>query len=126
MNWYTNAHTNVSFTHTHPIHKHVHSHTTMHHTYIHITMSTQLGFFPLYVASQKDHDRIVETLLQAGATVDLQNKVENHVNCSVMYSTLSIPHNIPGQIKFREHFQQITSTDMHGRTHLCTGSMYGT
>ena len=87
-------------------------------------MSTQDGYFPLYVASQEDRYRVVETLLQAGATVDLQNKMENRVNCSVMYSTLSIPHNIPGNVKFREHIQQITSTDMHGRTPLCTGSMY--
>ena len=38
---------------------------------------TQDGLFPLYVASQEGHDRIVEMLLQAGATVDLQNKVED-------------------------------------------------
>ena len=31
--------------------------------------------FPLISASQKGHDRVVEKLLQAGATVDLQNKV---------------------------------------------------
>ena len=37
------------------------------------------------------------------------------VNCSVMYSTLSTPHSIPGKIKFREHIQQISGTDMHGR-----------
>ena len=40
-------------------------------------MCTQDGFFPLYVASQNGHDRIVEILLQAGATVDLQDKVED-------------------------------------------------
>ena len=41
------------------------------------TMCTQDGFSPLYTASQEGHDRIVEMLLQAGATVDLQTKVEN-------------------------------------------------
>ena len=51
--------------------------------YIHITHThhhhhgTQDGFSPLFVASQKGHDRIVEMLLQAGATVDLQNKVKD-------------------------------------------------
>ena len=40
-------------------------------------MCTQDGEGPLYVASLKGHDRIVEMLLQAGATVDLQTKVEN-------------------------------------------------
>ena len=35
----------------------------------------QDGFFPLSNASQEGHDRVVEKLLQAGATVDLQNKV---------------------------------------------------
>ena len=61
-------------------------------------------------------------LLQAEATVDLQTKVENRVllsivvKCTVMHCTLSIPHNIPGNVKFREHIQQITGVDMHGRT----------
>ena len=40
-------------------------------------MCTQDGYCPLQIASQNGHDRIVETLLQAGATVDLQDKVEN-------------------------------------------------
>ena len=35
----------------------------------------QDGSFPLISASQEGHDRVVEKLLQAGATVDLQNKV---------------------------------------------------
>ena len=39
----------------------------------------QDGFFPLFSASQEGHDRIVEKLLQAGATVDLQNKVVKFV-----------------------------------------------
>jgi len=33
---------------------------------------------PLYFASHEGHDKTVEILLQAGATVDLQNKVENY------------------------------------------------
>ena len=37
----------------------------------------QDGDCPLYFASQEGHDKTVEILLQAGATVDLQNKVEN-------------------------------------------------
>ena len=37
----------------------------------------QDGFSPLISASQEGHDRVVEKLLQAGATVDLQNKVED-------------------------------------------------
>ena len=45
------------------------------HTHKHICM--QDGFSPLYSASQEGHDRIVEMLLQAGATVDLQMKVED-------------------------------------------------
>ena len=46
------------------IHTHTHTH-------------TQNGYFPLYDASQEGHDGIVEMLLQAGATVDLQTKVED-------------------------------------------------
>ena len=41
-------------------------------------MCTQNGDGPLYIASQKSHDRVVEMLLQAGATVDLQDKVESY------------------------------------------------
>ena len=48
-------------------------------------MHTQDGIFPLYVASDKGHDEIVEMLLQAGARVDLQTKVEDR-------STLFICH----------------------------------
>ena len=53
---------------THNYHTHTHTYTTMY---------TQDGLSPLIVASQEGHDKIVEKLLQAGATVDLQNKVEN-------------------------------------------------
>ena len=44
---------------------------------MHNTMYTQDGYCPLHVASQDGHGRIVDILLQGGATVDLQNKVEN-------------------------------------------------
>ena len=47
------------------------------HHYSHNIMCMQDGHCPLHIASQKGHDRIVEMLLQAGATVDLQNKVED-------------------------------------------------
>ena len=42
------------------------------------TMCMQNGDSPLYIASQKGHYRIVETLLQTGARVDLQDKVKNY------------------------------------------------
>ena len=41
------------------------------------TPCKQDGCFPLFSASQEGHNRIVEILLQAGATVDLQDKVES-------------------------------------------------
>ena len=47
------------------------------HTHTHTHTHTQNGYFPLYDASQEGHDGIVEMLLQAGATVDLQTKVED-------------------------------------------------
>ena len=54
-------------------------HTTTHHAHAtHNTMCPQDGYCPLYFASQQGHDRIVEMLLQAGATVDLQSKVEKY------------------------------------------------
>ena len=70
-------------THNHHTHTHPPTHTYT-HTRAHTTMCLQDGFFPLYVASQGKHDRVVEMLLQAGATVDLQNKVENCVLLSLM------------------------------------------
>ena len=71
MHMYTQSHT-----HAHSTHKHVHAHTTM---------CKQDGHCPLYTASQEGHDRIVDLLLQAGATVDLQDKVEycSSVTCGV-------------------------------------------
>ena len=52
---------------------HIHAHNT-----IHTTMCMQDGHCSLHIASQKGHDKVVEVLLQAGATVDLQNKVESY------------------------------------------------
>ena len=58
---------------------HVHyTHNTT-HTCTHNTMCMQDGASSLHIASQEGHDRVVEMLLQAGATVDLQDKVENCV-----------------------------------------------
>ena len=80
----TNAHTNVhAHTTTHPCTCNTQTCMCMHiqlphtHTCTHITMCTQDGGCPLHIASQEGHDRIVEMLLQAGATVDLQTKVED-------------------------------------------------
>ena len=100
---------------------HVHLRTQHHtHTCTHNTMCMQNGSSSLYIASQNGHDRIAEMLLRAGATVDTQNKVIcPSVTCSVstvIHCTLRTPHNIPGNIKFREDIQQKTSADMHGRT----------
>ena len=73
MNAHANAHV---YTTTHPLMQHTNMHVYL-CTHTQHYVCTQDGFFPLYVASQNSHDRIVEMLLQAGATVDLQNKVEN-------------------------------------------------
>ena len=48
------------------------------HIYAHNTMSIQNGGCPLLLASQEGHDKTVEILLQAGATVDLPDKVESY------------------------------------------------
>ena len=63
------------------ISSHIHVHILLTHMY------TQDSSFPLYDASQKGYDGIVEMLLQAGATVDLQDKVEDCYD-----STLFICH----------------------------------
>ena len=66
------------FKHTHTnMHMYAHTTTTHTHAHTHTTMCTQDGTSPLYIASQNGHDRIVEMLLQAGATVDLQDKVKD-------------------------------------------------
>ena len=67
----------------------VHTTTTHTHTCTYTTMCTQDGFSPLYSASAKGHGRIVEMLLQAGATVDLQTKVEN---CLFVHLSLVVCH----------------------------------
>ena len=92
----TNAQTNA-LVHT-TTHMHM-QHTYMHiqpHTCTHNTMCTQDGHCPLYVASQEGHDGVVEMLLQAEATVDLQDKVEIVTICScvtcVMPCTLFTVH----------------------------------
>ena len=41
----------------------------------HFLMHSQDGYSPLHTACEKGYDGIVERLLQAGATVDLQTKV---------------------------------------------------
>ena len=51
----------------------IHSHNTTH-----TTMYIQNGHCPLYIASQEGHDKTVEILLQAGATVDLKDKVYSY------------------------------------------------
>ena len=47
------------------------------HTHMCMHAQTQNGYSPLTGASAKGYDGIVEMLLQAGATVDLQNKVDS-------------------------------------------------
>ena len=79
MNVHTNVHVHTT-THTctcnTQICAYIYAHNTT-HTCTHNTMCTQDGVCPLHIASQEGHDRVVEMLLQAGATVDLQTKVEN-------------------------------------------------
>ena len=85
------SHTKATATHT-LTHSHTRTHT---HTHTHTHTCTQDGYFPLYDASQKGYDGIVEMLLQAGATVNLQTKVEDcgltllicHVLCSLYTTT---------------------------------------
>ena len=74
IHMYTQPHT-----HAHATHKymHVYSH-TQHHMHTHNTMWMQDGSCSLYFASQEGRDKTVEILLQAGATVDLQDKVESY------------------------------------------------
>ena len=70
---------------------HMHTHICTHmdiHAHMCIHIQTQNGFSPLTGASQEGYDGIVEMLLQAGATVNLQSKVED----CYYDSTLSIYH----------------------------------
>ena len=48
----------------------------MSHTHTHTHTHAQNGFFPLYAASEMGRDEIIEMLVQAGAVVNLQSKVE--------------------------------------------------
>ena len=54
-----------------------HTKTSATQTLTHSHTSTQNGCSPLFQASEEGYDEIVEMLLQAGATVDLQTKVED-------------------------------------------------
>ena len=76
MHMYTQLHTHAHAYNT-QICAYIYAHNTT-HTCTHNIMCTQDGVCPLHIASQEGHDRVVEMLLQAGATVDLQNKVENY------------------------------------------------
>ena len=71
---------NFSRVHVHAlVHKHRYAHVDM-NTYTTIFTCIQNGFYPLFNASQEGYDEIVQMLLQAGATVDLQNKVKDSFN----------------------------------------------
>ena len=61
-------------------------------TYGHTHVHTQGQSSPLQIASGKGHGRIVEILLQARATVDLQNKVENCYNSASSDLSLVVYH----------------------------------
>ena len=50
-------------------------HVLVTHKVVAFFMHIQEGYTPLHNASQEGHDGIVEILLQAGASVDLQTKV---------------------------------------------------
>ena len=105
-----------TFTHTTP-HTHTHTHT---HTHAHTnTLCMQKGYCPLHYASQKGHDRVMELLLQAGVTVDLQSKVENcvllsFVLCHAHYWLYTMHHhNTQEKMNVRKQIQQITAADTH-------------
>ena len=101
MNAHTNAHVHTT-THTCTCNTQICIYIYAHnitHTSTHNTMCTQDGACPLHIASQEGHDRTVEMLLQAGATVDLQDKVEDcyylficHLCCPmcIIHCTLSM------------------------------------
>ena len=77
MNAHTNAHVHTT-THTCTCNTQISMYNlhTQHHT--HTTMCIQDGVCPLHLASQEGRDKTVEILLQAGATVDLQDKVDSY------------------------------------------------
>ena len=71
---------NFSRVHVHAlVHKHRYAYVDM-NTYTTIFTCIQNGFYPLFNASQEGYDEIVQMLLQAWATVDLQNKVKGSFN----------------------------------------------
>ena len=88
---------------------------------------TQNGYSPLTGASAKGYDGIVEMLLQAGATVDLQTKVEDcfnfvllslvvcHLLCSLYtnYHTTVCVHCIWGQ----DYVKQLSLTFLFFEEH---------
>ena len=95
MHMYTQPYTHHAHT-THKTCMYIHTHNTTH-----TTMCMQNGLSSLFFASQEGHDKTVEILLQAGATVDLQDKVESchwllcengvHSNLSNFNGTLMHP-----------------------------------
>ena len=62
--------------------------TTIMHTHMYIHTHAQNKSFPLYNASHEGRDRIVKMLLQAGATVNQQTKVEHFSYDSILVSVL--------------------------------------
>ena len=53
------------------------------HQVVAFSMHIQEGYTPLHNSSQDGHDGIVEILLQAGASVDLQTKVSIDVTLNL-------------------------------------------
>ena len=96
-------------------------------------MCTQDGFFPLFIASQLGHDMIVEMLLQAGATVDLQNEVEDCyylficlLCCAmhIIHCTLNTTQHLEGNMNVRKQKTLSNTADkIRESNHLCTGSI---
>ena len=74
----TLMHSTHNCTHGNPMHIFLGIFTHNHHTCTctHAAICPQNGNCPLHTASLNRHEKIVEVLLQARATVDLHNKVE--------------------------------------------------
>ena len=106
-----------------------HAHIIMHmNTYMTtICMCIQDGFFPLSDASQEGYDEIVQVLLHAGATVDLQNKVKdwfNFVHLSLVVCYVQYSHNIHGIETSKDMSNAQAVHDMlEQQNHWCTESM---
>lgn len=79
--------------HTHTCKKQLCMHTCP-FTHTHMHNCAQGGHSPLLCASKEGQDAVVEMLLQAGATVDLQNKVEDcywvHLSLEVVGCTCHV------------------------------------